>query len=78
MNINHNLTESHIKNIDVKSQLEHQIQFHETKESVWMFDKIIAMEKRFFKTGEKNSLSYVKSPLRSNAFLNKKNNDKYC
>ena len=33
LNINNNLTESHIDNIDVKSQLEHQIQIQETKES---------------------------------------------
>ena len=36
--INHNLTESVIDNIDVKSQLEHQIQIQETKESGWIFD----------------------------------------
>ena len=40
LNINHNLTETDIKNIDVKCQLEHQIQIQETKESVWIFDKI--------------------------------------
>ena len=33
LNINHNLTESDIDNIDLKSQLEHQIQIQETKES---------------------------------------------
>ena len=34
LNNNHNLTESDLKNIDVNSQLEHQIQIQETKESV--------------------------------------------
>ena len=33
LNINHNLTESDIDNIDVRSQLEHQIQNQEMKES---------------------------------------------
>ena len=40
LNINHNLTESDIDNIDVRSQLEHQIQNQEMKESGWIFDKI--------------------------------------
>ena len=33
LNINQNLTETDIDNIDVRSQLEHQIQIQETKES---------------------------------------------
>ena len=40
LNINHNLTESAIENIDVRSHLEHQIQTQETKEPGWIFDKI--------------------------------------
>ena len=36
---NHNLTESDIYDIDVKYQLEHQIQVQETKDSGWIFDK---------------------------------------
>ena len=40
LNINHKLTESAIDNIDVRSQLEHQIQVQETRESGWIFDKI--------------------------------------
>ena len=36
------------------------------------------MKIRFDKTGEINGPSYVKIPLRSNAILNKQNNDKYC
>ena len=39
LNINHNLTESDIDNIDVRSQLEHQIQNQEIKESGWIFEK---------------------------------------
>ena len=35
---NHNLTESVFQNLDVRSQLEHQIQVQETKESGWKFD----------------------------------------
>ena len=44
LNINNNLTESDIDNIDLKSQLEHQIQIQETKESGWIFDKINSMK----------------------------------
>ena len=78
MNINHKFTETDIDNIDVKSQLEQQIQIQETKESRWIFDKIISMKRRFFKTGELNGSSYVKVTLRSNALINIKNDDKKC
>ena len=78
LNINNNLTESDIDNIDIKSQLEHQIQIQETKKSGWIFDKINAMKIRFYKTGELNVSSYVKIRLRSNALINFKNIDKYC
>ena len=78
LKINHNLTESDIDNIDVRSQLEHQIQIQETKESGWIFDKINSMKISFYKTTELNGTSYVKIPLRSNAILNIQNNDKYC
>ena len=78
LNIHNNLTESDIDIIDVRSQLEHQIQIQDTKESGWLFDKINSMKISFFKTTELNGSSYVKIPLRSNAILNIQNNDKYC
>ena len=78
LKIKNNLTETDINNIDVKSQLEHQIQVQETKESGWIFHKINSMKIRFYKTEEINGSSYVKIPLRSNALINIKNNDKYC
>ena len=78
LKINNNLTESDIDNIDVRSQLEHQIQIQETKESGWIFDKINSMKISFYKTTELNGTSYIKIPLRSNAILNLQNNDKYC
>ena len=77
-NIDNNLTENDIDKIDIKSQLEHQIQIQETKESGWIFDKINSMKIRFYKTGELNGSSYVKIPLRSNALINIKNDEKYC
>ena len=77
MNINNNLTEIDINYIDVKSQLEHQIQIQETKESGSIFDKINSMKIGFYKTGDLDGSSYVKIPLRSNS-LNIKNIDKYC
>ena len=78
MNINHNLTESDLDKIDIKSPLEHQIQQQEMKDSGWRVDKDNSMIVCFYKTGEMNGLSYVKIPLRSSAFLNIENNDKYC
>ena len=59
LNINHNLTESDIDNIDVRSQLEHQIQNEEMEESGWIFDKINSMTISFYKTGDLNGTSYV-------------------
>ena len=78
LSINHNLTESDIDINDVRSQLEHQFQIQETKESGWMFDKITSKTKSFYKTGELNGSSYVKIPLRSFALINIENNDKFC
>ena len=78
LNINHNLTQSDINIIDVRSQLEHQIQVQDTKESGWIFDKINSLKISFDKTGELNGSSYVKIPLRSSAILNIQIIDKYC
>ena len=78
LNINHNLTESDIDNINVRSQLEHQIQNQGMKKSGWIFDKMNSMKISFYKSTELNGTSYVKIPLRSNAILNVQNNDKYC
>ena len=78
MNFNHNLTQTDIDNIDVKSPLEHQIQQYEMKDSGWRFDKISSMTVHFYKTGEMNGSNYIKIPLRSNAILNIEDNDKYC
>ena len=78
LNINHNLTESNISKIIIKSPLKSQIQNQEMKDSGWRFDKIISMTIYFYKTQEFNGSSYVKLPLRSNAILNIQNDDKYC
>ena len=78
LDINHNLTESDIDNIDVRSQLEHQIENQEMKKSGWIFDRNNSMKISFVKTGELNGTSYVTIPLRSSAMLNIQNNDKKC
>ena len=78
LNINHNSTESDINNIDVRSQLEHQIQNQDMKESGWIFEKINSMKISIYKTGELNGTSYVKIPLRLNAILSIQINDKDC
>ena len=67
LNIINNLTEIDIDKIENKSELEHQIQIQEPKESGWIFDEFTSMEIRFFKTGELDGSSYVNIPLRSNA-----------
>ena len=73
-----NLTESDIDSIDVRFQLEHQIQNQEMKESGWIFDKINSMNISLYKAGELNGTSYVKNALRSTAILNFQKSDKYC
>ena len=49
LNNNHNLAESDLDNIDVKSPLEHQIKQQEMKDSGWQFDKINSMTVFFLK-----------------------------
>ena len=81
LNINHNLIETDLGNIDIKSSLEHQIQQQEMEDSGSRFDKINSMTIYFYKTyktSEINGRSYVKIPLRSNAILNIEKNDNYC
>ena len=65
LKINNNLTESDIDNIDVRSQLEQQIQVQETKESGWIFDKTNSMKISFYKTTKLEGTSYIKIPLRT-------------
>ena len=60
LKINNSLTEIDFDKIDIKPQLEHEIQIQETEESGWMFAKINSMKIRFYKTGELNGSSYVK------------------
>ena len=78
LNFNNNLTETDFDKIDIKSQVEHQIQIQQTKESGWIINKINSMKIRFYKTGDLNGSNYVKNPLRSNALINIKNDVKYC
>ena len=67
MNIKNNLTEYDIDIIDIKAQLEHQIQNQQTRESGWIFDKYNSMKIRFYKSVELNGSSYVKVLWRWNA-----------
>ena len=78
LNTNRKLTESYFDNIDVRSQLEEQIQNQQTEGSGWSFDKINLMTIYFFETTELNSSIYVKFPTRSSAILNIEMNDKFC
>ena len=78
LNNNHNLTQSDLDKIDIRSPLEHQKQQLEMKDSGWRIDKLYCMTIYFYKTNEMNCSNYVKKPLRSNTILNIENNDKYC
>ena len=78
LKINHNLTESDLDKIDVRSPLKYQIQQPEMKNSGWRFDKIDSMTLYFHKIGELNGSNYVKIPLRLNAILNIENSDNFC
>ena len=59
LNINHNLTESDLDKIDIRSPLEHQIQQQEMKDSGWRFDKNSSMTVYFCKTNEMNGSNYL-------------------
>ena len=76
-NINQRLTENDVNDIDVKSQLEHQIQIQETKESAWTFDKKKSMKLGLYKTGGLNGSNYVKNLLSSNVLVNIKIDDNF-
>ena len=78
LNMNYNITQSHIDNINITFPLEHQIQKQEMKDSGWRFDKLYSMTIYFYETTKMNGSNYIKFPLRSNAILNVENNDKYC
>ena len=77
MNIIHYLTETDIININVKSQLDHQIQIQEIKKVVGPLIKVNSMKLRLYKTDETNGSSYVKFPLRSFALKNIKIDDNF-
>ena len=71
-----NLTQSDHDKIDINSQLQHQIEKQEMKDSGWRFDIINSMIIVFYNTGETNGRSFVKILLRSNAISNVEDDDK--
>ena len=73
LNFDKSLTESDIEKIDVRSQIQQQIQNQQTKDSGCRFDKLNSMTICFLKTTELNWSGFVKFPLGSLAILfNKK------
>ena len=78
LNVNRNLTETHIDKIDVKTQLEQEVQNQETKDSGWRFDKTNSRTIYLYKTTELNALIWVRFLLRSSAILNNASDDKFC
>ena len=73
-----NLTQSEIDNNNIQWEVEARKQNLEMRESGWHFQTVNSMTISFYNTGNMDSSSYVKIPLRSSAILNIKNNDKYC
>ena len=53
-----NIMEAFIDNVDVKSQLEQQIQKQETKGSSWRFAKSSSMTIHFYKTTKLKGSNY--------------------
>ena len=78
LSITHNLTQSEIGKINIQWTLENRIQSIEMKESVWNFQRNNTMGISFYKSGDLNGSIYFKILLRSNASVNKKNDDKFC
>ena len=77
-NIKQKLTESDIDKIDVRSQLEQQIQNQESEDSGWRVDKNNSLTKSFCQTTQLNGSNYVKLAMRSSVILNTGNVVKYC
>ena len=75
LNVNHNLTQTEIDKIDVRSPLKNQLQQKEMKDCGWRFHKIISMTVCFYKTGELNGSKFVETLSRSNPILNIEKND---
>ena len=59
LNINHNLKQSDLDKIDIRSPSEHQIQQQEMRDSGWRFEKVSSMTAIFYTTGEMNGRSFV-------------------
>ena len=73
MIVNQKLAETEINKIDVKSQVEHQIQYQETKVSVSISVKISSVRINFCQTGDINGSIQVKNLYRSIVNLKIKN-----
>ena len=76
MNSSQKLAESDIENVNIISQVEHQIQNQEIKDSGWIFKKIISMEITFCNTNE--MIGSIPFLFRSSAILIFENDDKDC
>ena len=78
LSITHNLIQSEIDNIKTQWSLDNRIQSIEMKEAGLSYQRINSMSISFYKSGEMNGSSYVKIPLRPNALVNIRNDDKCC
>ena len=78
LNINQDSTESDFGIINVKFQLEEQIQRQELKNSVRRFHRNNSITRYFFNATEMNGWSHVLIPLKNSAILNIQDEDKYC
>ena len=56
--------------MDIRSQLTHELQNQQTKDTKWKFDKINSLTIYFYQTGTMNCSNSIKIPLKSSAMLN--------
>ena len=73
-----NLTKLQLNNIDPDSEIRNKIHTVEMVGSGRNLQKIIYSEVEFYKQNGIRGNSYVKLPMRSNAFLNIQNEEKFC
>ena len=73
-----NLTKLQLKNIDPASEIVNNIDKVELVGSGWDLQKITYLDVEFYKQNGVLGNSYVKLPIRSNAYINIKNKDNFC
>ena len=76
--VTHKSTQSEIDDNIVQRTLENRIEKVKTQKSGWKFPRTNTIEVPFYKSGKIIGSSYDKNPSKNSAFINIKNDDKYC